>query len=847
MVQSSPEKLLAHHARRIRESAIADEVAAARGYRSVEVRAELRRLGFSERQARTPALLVPIYDVHGEVATYQIRPDTPRVDRNGKSVKYETIAGARMVLDVPRPVRRWLGDPARPLFITEGVRKADSAVSQGLCTIALLGVWNFRGTNEQGGKCALADWESIALKARKVYVAFDSDVMEKQAVHAALARLKGFLESRQANVRLIYLPPGDAGEKVGLDDYFAAGGTTSELLTFAETELRGGAFTAETYSATDDGLVWNRVLRDEISPVPLANFVATIVRDIEIDDGAQPRREFELSARLGSEERRFTVPVARFRSLDWASEHLGAKAIIYPGEGKRDHTRCAVQTLSEEVEAAKVFAHTGWRAVGGEQLFLHAGGAIGAAGMCADVRVELESALENYSLPEPPCGAELTAFVRASISFLDVAPRRVTLPLLAATYRAVLGDVRVSLHLAGQSGAGKTELAAVAQQHFGAAMDASSLPGSWSSTANSLERVAFTAKDALLVVDDFCPIGSHQDITRLHGSADRLFRAQGNRSGRQRLRADGEVVRARPPRGLIVSTGEDIPRGESLRARMVIVEIGRGDVDWRALTEAQGAARSGELAGSMAAFISWLAPQRDEMRCVLEREVVRLRAELAESPRAHKRSLGNFASLLAGWNIFLWFAVGADAIDGSAATKLGDEAKNVFLELGREQTEHERAEDATERFFALLGAAIAAGQAHVASVDGTPPDDPLAWGWRSASGDDQRAPLWQPQGDRIGWLGSEGDLLLHPEAAYSMVQKLATTVGGAVGVGLRTLQRRLEERGLLRRVDAGRTTVRVTLQGVKRRVLCVGCEMVGGGRGGGGGAAVTAATSIEET
>ncbi len=82
-----------------------------------------------------------------------------------------------------------------------------------------------------------------------------------------------------------------------------------------------------------------------------ANFVATIVRDIEIDDGAQPRREFELSARLGSEERRFTVPVARFRSLDWASEHLGAKAIIYPGEGKRDHTRCAVQTLSEEVEA----------------------------------------------------------------------------------------------------------------------------------------------------------------------------------------------------------------------------------------------------------------------------------------------------------------------------------------------------------------------------------------------------------------------------------------------------------------------------------------------------------------
>jgi Domain of unknown function (DUF3854) len=143
--------LLPQHEALLRDSAIAPAVARDRGYRSVTVRADLHRLGFSARQARVPALLIPIRDVHGEVALYQARPDEPRI-LDGRSVKYETPKGARMALDVPPSVRAMLGDPGVPLFITEGVRKADSAASIGLCCIALLGVWNWRGTNEQGGR-----------------------------------------------------------------------------------------------------------------------------------------------------------------------------------------------------------------------------------------------------------------------------------------------------------------------------------------------------------------------------------------------------------------------------------------------------------------------------------------------------------------------------------------------------------------------------------------------------------------------------------------------------------------------------------------------------------------------
>jgi hypothetical protein len=222
-------QLLSQHLELIQASAIAPEVAAERGYRSVTNPADLRALGFAEYQCRTPGLLVPVWNVAGQNSRYQFRPDAPRSNEAGKPIKYETPAGSRLALDVPRSVEPLLRDPTFPLWITEGARKADAAVSQGLCCIGVPGVWGWRGTNKHGGRTALADWDSIALNGREVCIAYDSDVMTKPSVRAALDRLATFLRSRGAGVRFVLLPDGPRGEKVGLDDYFAGGGTAEDL------------------------------------------------------------------------------------------------------------------------------------------------------------------------------------------------------------------------------------------------------------------------------------------------------------------------------------------------------------------------------------------------------------------------------------------------------------------------------------------------------------------------------------------------------------------------------------------------------------------------------------------
>lgn len=249
--------LLPQHRAMLEASGIVPATMNARGYWTATTKTELRDLGFSAAQCQVPALVIPIFDVTGQVALHQIRPDSPRTGQNGKAIKYDTPKGAKMALDIPPAVRPLLGNPNRPLFITEGVKKADSAVSHGLCCIALLGVWNWRGANEEGGKMVLAAWESIALEDRDVHVVFDSDVALKPEVHKALVRLKGFLESRKAKARVIYLESRTDGGKVGLDDFFATGGVVATLLARATNTLR-----QEPESLAGDGFDTIRIIPD---------------------------------------------------------------------------------------------------------------------------------------------------------------------------------------------------------------------------------------------------------------------------------------------------------------------------------------------------------------------------------------------------------------------------------------------------------------------------------------------------------------------------------------------------------------------------------------------------------
>jgi len=590
----------------------------------------------------------------------------------------------------------------------------------------------------------------------------------------------------------------------------------------------GTASPGMVYVERGGRLYWNKPNRDGTIAVLLANFTARIVADVVTDDGADIRRAWEIEARQGDRTARGTVPVERFSGMGWAVELLGARAVVAAGSSTRDHARAAIQLLSGETAERRVYAHLGWRKIDGAWVYLHAAGAIGADATVTGIDVDPPLALSRFVLPPPGDGERLWDAIRASLAMLDAAPDGITAPVFGAAFRAPLGEVDGAVHLVGMTGAGKSELAALAQQHYGAGMDRRCLPAGWSSTGNSLEALAFAAKDALLVVDDFAPSGSAQAVQRLHGEAERLFRAQGNNAGRQRLRADATLRGAKYPRGMILSTGEDVPRGQSARARALNVDVPKDAVRFDRLAEFQRAAASGLPAVAMAGYIRWLAARRDGLEAAVHADMIALRDRAHGSP-AHRRTPELVANLGCGWQWWLRYAVDAGALTSNESDAVWGRVWHGLGDAAAQQDAQQRSAEPTRRFLELLAGAIAAGAAHVADPAGEPPGDARPWGWRErtiGTGENAREE-WHPQGARVGWIDEDG-LYLEPEASFNAAQKLGVGGGEPLAVGQRMLSRMLFERQLLVRAERerGRYTVRRDLEGRRRNVLHLPSEIL---------------------
>ena len=522
------------------------------------------------------------------------------------------------------------------------------------------------------------------------------------------------------------------------------------------------------YSASAAGIIWRRYKDDKPIDQPLTNFAATIVAEIERDDGAERSLHFEIEAEMEGRRHRFEIGAAEFAGLGWATRELGAKALVYPGATVKDHARCAIQMLSpSDMPRRRLFGHLGWRDLGGKQVYLHAGGAIDASGLRTDIETDLGD-LALFELPAP-------SDPKASLQLLDLGPLAITAPIFATIWRAPIDAADFTLHLAGPTGVFKTELAALAQQHFGPELDARHLAG-WSSTANSLEVRAFAAKDSLLVVDDFAPGGAASDVQRMQREAARLIRAQGNRSGRGRLRPDGTLRPTKPPRCTIISTGEDTPAGQSIRARLLVVEIGDGDVELvapdcdAARIQASSPAACPPTSSIWRAIwlgtsaVSGIAPPSC---AAMPRAATGARPGSRASSAPRSRPTCRFVDRMDLWPS-CWAALLASA---------------------NAQAAHQLAEDPARRFVALIGALLSSKTAHLARADDPDrtPADHIAGevGWLqvvperpdlTSGGEDDKPAIWRPQGPQIGWFDEHKDAAyLEPDAAYGAVQRLATS------------------------------------------------------------------------
>jgi hypothetical protein len=193
--------ILERHAALLHRSGVTPEVARLRGYASVG--------GY---RGRGSGLLVPLWTVHGHQSWTQVRLDRPSSRRN----RFDNAPDACPVVDCPRAARPRVIDPAVPLYVTEGPRKADAAASRGMACVDFPGV---RMMNLDD-----ATWDYIGVSGREVRIVFDGDAAEKADVGACEWWLREYLAGKGARVSVLRLPADD-----GLDDYLACGGSLDAL------------------------------------------------------------------------------------------------------------------------------------------------------------------------------------------------------------------------------------------------------------------------------------------------------------------------------------------------------------------------------------------------------------------------------------------------------------------------------------------------------------------------------------------------------------------------------------------------------------------------------------------
>jgi hypothetical protein len=172
----------------------------------------MNQLGFGHIEP--PVLALPILPpgcTAPDLNDVIIKPDHPRRDKKGRPIKYETRPRSRNRIHVPLRCRETINDPSVLLWITEGQKKGEKAAQEGLCCVAIPGVWNWLSRISSDLSFPLPDFELIEFRGREVRIVFDSDAATDPSVRLASRRLAEFLTKRGAKVYRVLLLEGSGG------------------------------------------------------------------------------------------------------------------------------------------------------------------------------------------------------------------------------------------------------------------------------------------------------------------------------------------------------------------------------------------------------------------------------------------------------------------------------------------------------------------------------------------------------------------------------------------------------------------------------------------------------------
>lgn len=562
-----------------------------------------------------------------------------------------------------------------------------------------------------------------------------------------------------------------------------------------------------TYSINDEG---EREL--------LANFEAEIVTETRYLDGNDVQTYLTLKGLMPGPKPKAPpidlpetqIPAGNLAGMAWVLQAWGTRACLSPGMGVKDHLRAAIQMRSNP-KTVNIYRHLGWTKIKGQRVYLHAGGGITPTGNNAGIQLALPPELQRYNLANP---SKPAVGWNATMQLLKLGPPDLIWPMLAATFAPLFGPVDYAVHVEGKTGSFKSEIMSLFASHYGPALDARHLPGSWSSTANALEAQAFLCKNAPFVLDDFVPHGTRNQISQYQATADKIIRSQGNQAGRARLTDTSNLQSTMYPRGIILSTGEDTPEGHSVRARMLILQISPGTITSQNLTTCQKLRP--HFTGTTADIVQHLAT--NGFPDIHGRANTIRDQNLAIGHSRTPAMLGHQVAIIEA--VIDW-AIAAKLTPKATGEKMKLDAMDAIIKACSAQQAFLESADPADLFTGALRQILGAKHGHLRTLHGLAPANCEICGWTKEGGDNNSMANYKSGGPCLGWIDwDEGVIYLDMTTGYPMIRKVA---GAELSLTQLTLLRRLKDSGLLAQVDEprNRNSIRVRAEGHTRQALCM--------------------------
>lgn len=563
------------------------------------------------------------------------------------------------------------------------------------------------------------------------------------------------------------------------DDHqlLASAGRALGLGQQAETDAAAGADTWP-YFVHQGGMWMHRADKDGAPKLPLllTNWTAQITAEVTLNDGETVEERYALVAACGKRQRRLEMTRAEFEGESAVGRlvaALGAKARVNPVAQAR-YIVDAIKAFSVTPEEHVMYTHLGWV----EDRYLVGNGYVDregwhpATGDTAS-RAHLPPRLDRYRLT-PPADTTIADALAVFGDMLELAPPSVMVPLVGAVLLAPIAPLLESpapmVHINGPTGSHKTSICCAALSLFGDF--ASGQPtDTWTSTANSVQKLGWHLKDAPMVLDDYKAKNVKDNAVVF------LLQNYGDNMARGRLDSEANIKSAYPIRGVLISSGEDQPEGEaSTLARILTVDLARGAVHRGKLTRIQSEGL--HLHSLTIAYLQWLAsnpqPGTRELHQAT-RNAVLGRLEQTEHATNPGRVASNVATLHVAWELLMRFLVAGGHWPEAHAGEWLKVCKRELVNLAKRQLDLTTNERYSQLFLEALRALLASGKVCLL---------------QASSGSAE------PGATPIGYHGENGVFVI-AQAAYDEVAKTGRAAGRQIGYSLRALSQMLEQDGLL--------------------------------------------------